>query len=140
MARLTKAHLAAGNIVALPTAAPRQIDNYRFADQRRAAGAASRASRFKSRYQHHHQREADRLAKELAQIQQTPELLILSAILRTMDADAVTRVLEKLAPGAVAGSAAHAQAVATVKASRLNVGQHMDLMRAFDRLHGEGNR
>ncbi len=137
MARLTKAHLAAGNIVALPTAAPRQVDNHRFADQRRASLAARKASRFTDRYQHHQQREADRLAKELTQIQQTPELLIVSAILRTMEADTVTRVLEQLAPGAVTGSTPHAQAVTTVKASRLNLGQQMDLMRAFDRLHGE---
>ncbi len=54
-----------------------------------------------------------------------------------MEADAFTRVLEQLAPGAVTGSTPHAQAVATVKASRLNLGQHIDLMRAFGRLRGE---
>ncbi len=68
MARATKAQLAAGKIVALPTAAPQQVNNHRFADQRRASLAARKASRFIGRYHHHQQREADPLAKELTLI------------------------------------------------------------------------
>ncbi|MBI0477495.1 hypothetical protein D9601_19350 [Sphingomonas sp. MA1305] len=138
MARLSKATLADGKVVALPTATARQVSNSRFAEQRRASLAARKASPFADRYQHHQEREADRLAGDLTTIEQTPALLIVSAILRTMDGEAVTKVLEQLAPGAVTGRPAHSQAVATVKASRLNLGQQFDLMRALDRLHGEG--
>jgi len=83
------------------------------------------------------EREADRLAQELAGIEQTPALLIVSAILRTMDADQYARVVEQLAPGAVAGRAPAMQAIATIKASRLCVGKQLDLFRAFDRMRGE---
>jgi hypothetical protein len=134
MARFSKADLASGKVVALPTAAPRQVDNSRFADQRRAALAARKASPFTQRYRHHQAREADALAAELATIEQTPALLIVSAMIRTMDPDAVKKVLEQLVPGAVGKSKPHVDAVATVKASRLNVGQQFDLLRAFDRL------
>lgn len=136
MPRLSKAQLA-GNVVVLPTAAARQVDNYRYADQRRAGRALKDASPFNAGYLAPHDREADKLADVITAIKQTPELLILSAMLRTMEADAVAKVLEQLAPGAVAGSVAHAQAVATVKVSRLNVGRQMDLMRAFDRRDAE---
>ncbi|WP_267395011.1 MULTISPECIES: hypothetical protein [unclassified Sphingomonas] len=135
MARLTKAARAAGNIAVLPTAAGRKVDNYRFAEQRRASMQARQSSRFAGLHKPHYDRAADRLATDLAAIEQTPALLIISAILRTMESDAVTKVLEQLAPGAVGGSSAHCQAVATVKASRLNLGEQFDLMRAFDRLH-----
>lgn len=136
MARLSKAHLD-GNVVALPTAATRQVDNHRFADQRRASLEARKASPFTGRYKHHQEREADRLAAELRAIEQTPALLIVSAMLRTMEAEAITRLLEQLAPGAVTGSEPARQAVATIKASRLNLGQQFDLMRALDRLRAE---
>ena len=138
MARLPKATLADSKVVVLPTAAARKIDNYRFAEQRRAALSARKGNPFADRYQHHQQREADRLAEDLTAIDQTPALLIVSAILRSMDSEAVTKVLEQLAPGAAAGRPAHCQAVAAVKVSRLNLGQQFDLMRALDRLNAEG--
>lgn len=129
--------LLATNVVALPGAAPRKVDNYRFADQRRAAGNARKESPFAERYRHHHAREADRLAADLSAITQTPALLIVSAILRTMDADAARKVMEQLAPGALSNRPAHQQALATAMASRLSTGGQFDLMRALDRLHGE---
>lgn len=137
MARLSKAQLA-GNVVILPTAAARRINNHQFADQRRASFAARQASPFKSRYRHHQEREADRLAAELAAIEQTPALLIVSAMVRALDEAAVTKIMEQLAPGAVVKRLPNEQAVAAVKASRLNVGQHFDLLRALDRLRAEG--
>jgi hypothetical protein len=138
MARLSKAVLASGKVVPLPGAATRQVDNSRYADQRRASRAARQETPFADRYKPWYDREADQLAADLSDIRQTPELLILSAMLRTMEAEAVTKVLEQLAPGAVTGSEPHRQAVTTIKASRLNLGQQFDLSRAFDRLRGEG--
>lgn len=137
MARISKAALADGKIVPLPTAAQRRVDNNRYADQRREALALRSSTPFAGRYRSSYDREADRLAGTLTDIKQTPELLILSAMLRVMEAETVTKVLEQLAPGAVNKSEPHEQAVATIKASRLTVGQQFDLFRAFDRLHGE---
>lgn len=134
MARATKAALAASNVFALPCAAPRQINNYRFAEQRRAAVQAYKSSPFLGRYVHHQAREADRLAAELSTIEQTPALLIASAMLRAMDNETVKRVIEALAPGVVAGSKPHTQAVATIKTSRLCIGEQSNLLRAIDRL------
>lgn len=138
MASARKTVPSAPAVVRLPSAAARKVDNYRYADQRRAAVAARKVSPFADRYKHHQDREAERLAVELNGIEQSPALLIVSAMIRTMDADAITHVLEQLAPGAVCGSKPHREAVATIKASRLNVGQQFDLMRAFKRLRGEG--
>ena len=137
MARTSAAALAAPNVVAFPNAAARKVDNYRFAEQRRAVLAARKDSPLCARYLSHQEREADRLAEELASIEQTPALLIVSAILRTMDADQYTRVLEQLAPGAVSGRKPVMQAIATIKASRLCVAEKLDLFRAFDRQRGE---
>lgn len=138
MARTNAAALAAPNVVAFPNAAARKVDNYRYADQRRAVLAARKDSPLCARYLAPWEREADKLAEDLASIEQTPALLIASAILRTMDADQYTRVLEQLAPGAVSGRKPTMQAIATVKASRLCVGEQFDLFRALDRLRGEG--
>lgn len=138
MARTSAAALAAPNVVAFPNAAARKVGNYRFAEQRRAVTAARKESPLCARYLSHQEREADRLAQELAGIEQTPALLIVSAILRAMEPDQYTRVLEQLAPGVVSGRAPAMQAIAMVKASRLCVGEQFDLFRAFDRLRGEG--
>ncbi len=137
MTRLSKAVLADGKVVPLPTAARRRVDNARYADQRREALALRKVTPFAGHYRSSHDRDADRLAETLSDIKQTPELLILSAMLRVMEADTVAKVLEQLAPGAVNKSAPHEQAVATIKASRLTVGQQFDLFWAFDRLRGE---
>ncbi len=136
MARTSAATLAAPNVVAFPNAAARKVDNYRFADQRRAVLAARRESPLCARYLSPADRKADRLAEDLVGIEQTPELLIVSAILRTMEPEQYDRVVEQLTgrhdyvPGR--------KALATVKASRLCLGEQMDLYRAFDRQRGEG--
>lgn len=129
---------APSNVVVLPSAAPRQVANNRFAEQRRASMAARKVSPFAGRYKHHQEREADQLAADLSGIEQSPALLIVSAMIRSMEADAVRKLLEQIAPGAVGGSKVHQEAVATVQASRLNLGQQFDLMRALDRLRQEG--
>lgn len=138
MARTSAVALAAPNVVAFPNAVARKVDNYRFAEQRRAVLAARKDSPLCARYLSHQEREADRLAQELSGIEQTPALLIVSAILRTMDADQYMRVVEQLAPGAAAGSPPAKQAIATIQASRLSTGKQFDLFRAFDRMRGEG--
>lgn len=136
MARTSAATLAAPNVVAFPNAAARKVDNYRFADQRRAVLAARKESPLCARYLSPADRKADRLAEDLVGIEQTPELLIVSAILGTMEPEQYDRVVEQLTgrhdyvPGR--------KALATVKASRLCLGDQFDLYRAFDRRRGEG--
>ena len=136
MARTSAAALAAPNVVAFPNAAARKVDNYRYADQRRAVLAARKESPLCARYLSPADRKADRLAEDLAGIEQTPALLIVSAILRTLEPEQYDRVVEELTgrPDYVPGR----KALATVKASRLCLGDQFDLYRAFDRIRGEG--
>lgn len=126
------------NIVRLPTAAARKVDNRRFASQRRAAIAASDSGPFADRYQTPRHREAVKLASDLMKIKQTPALILVSAILATMDAEAYTKVVGQFASGVASGRPAITQAFAALKASRLTSAQQMDLFRVFDRLNGEG--
>jgi hypothetical protein len=130
--------VAPSNVVILPTAAPRQVLNNRFAEQRRAKMEARKASPFADRYQHPRDRDADRLATNLTDVQQTPEMLVVSAILRSLDEATAAKVLDQLAPAALSDRPAHRQAYAIAQASRLNLGQQFDLLRALDRLNAEG--
>ena len=134
MARTSAAALPA-NVVALPSAAARKVDNFRFAEQRRAVSAARKASPLCARYLSPEDRKADQLAQDLIGIDKTPALLIVSAILRTMDADQYQRVAEQLTgdPDYELGR----KALATVKVSRMTVGEQYALYRAFDRERGE---
>jgi hypothetical protein len=131
MARTSAAALAAPNVVAFPNAAARKVDNYRYADQRRAVLAARKDSPLCARYLSPADRKADKLAEDLAGMEQTPALLITSAILGTMTQDQYDRVVDQLTgrrdyiPGR--------KALAVVKASRMCLGEQMDLYRAFDR-------
>lgn len=138
MARSTKAALAAPNVVVLPTAAPRQVDNLRYAGQRRAARAARQAEPWPGEKLFPGQREAIRKAEVLRNIQQTPALLIVTALMGAMDDDTRRRVIEALAPGVAVGRDVSVQAVAAVQASRLTIGEQLDLDFAFRRLTEEG--
>lgn len=137
MARTSAAALAAPNVVAFPNASARKVDNFRFAEQRRAVLAARKESPLCARYLSPADREADRLAQGLAGIEQTPALMIVSAILRTMEPDQCKRIVEQLTPGVVTHSKPALQALATLKAMRLSGGEQFDLFRAFDRMRGE---
>jgi hypothetical protein len=137
MARITAAALAAPNVVAFPNAAARKVNNNRYREQRHAAKDVRQDSPFPSRYLLPCQRKADRLAEELAGIEQTPALLIVSAILRTMDAEQVNRVVDQLTDKSAAERKPVAQALATIEVSRLNFAGQYDLLRAFDRMRTE---
>lgn len=129
---------AATNVVRLPTAARRKPDNHRFAEQRRAALELCRASRFAERYQCPVDRKSMTLAKQLREIEQTPALIIASAILRCIDANTYTRIVEQIAPGVVGGKPVYHQALATIRASRLTVSEQHYLLNAFARLDRGG--
>lgn len=137
MARITAAALASPNVVAFPNAAARKVNNNRCREQRHAATDARQDSPFASRYLAPWERKADRLAEELAGIEQTPALLIISAILRTMDVEQVNRVVDQLTSKTGTERKPVAQALATIEVSRLNFGDELDLFRAFDRMRKE---
>lgn len=91
--RLTKAVLAASpNIVRLPTAAPRQVSNRRFTEQRQAAGLARRSSPFKDRYIHPQVRAKLPDAAALLLVDRTPELLLSIALFEALNEDQKQRV------------------------------------------------
>jgi hypothetical protein len=85
MARLTKAAIAASpNVVRLPTAAPRQVINWRFAEQRRASIASRKDSPFRHRYIDPHVRAKLPDAAALLEVERTPELLLALAIFQAL--------------------------------------------------------
>lgn len=77
----------AENVAILPTAAPRQVCNSRFADQRKASIKARRVSPFRDRYIAPQDRRAREFAAELMEVGRTPELIISAAIFRTLTAE-----------------------------------------------------
>jgi hypothetical protein len=128
------------NVVRLPTAATRKPDNNRYAAQRKARMALrdQTADRFHFRFPG--QREAMKLAVRLEAITQTPALIAVSAILRCLDDETYVKVLHQLAPGALSQNEAARQAFITAKASRLTIGEQLDLLNALDELRGEARR
>lgn len=139
MARATKVALASPNVVVLPTAAPRQVQqNYNRAA--RAARAALREEApWPGEYQHHRQREAMRRAEIIQETARTPEMLLVSMLLQTIDDDARRKIAEGLAPSVVVGDRTALQAFAILQCSRMTVGEQLDLQRAQQQLN-EGRR
>lgn len=85
MQRLSKAALAASpNVVRLPTASSRMVDNYRFKEQREAGRRAKNASPFKTRYIDPQVRAKLPDAAALLLVERTPELLLLLAIFESL--------------------------------------------------------
>lgn len=86
--RLTKAALATSpNVVRLPTAAPRMVDNHRFAAQRRAGGKARKESPFADRYISPCVRAKLPDAAALLLLDRTPELLLSIALFEALSED-----------------------------------------------------
>lgn len=127
------------NVTVLPTAAPRQVDNLRYADQRKASRAAREASPFRERYKCPHDREADATAAIIAEAKRTPALLIVLAMLGTMPIEQRREVVQALAPGALGGGAGM-QAFHYARTTTFNVGQQLDLFRAMDRREAQEGR
>jgi len=73
------------NVVRLPTAAPRKVDNVRFVAQRYAARKLREGSPWSTSPVSPATREADAKARRISELAATPELIILRAILSTMD-------------------------------------------------------
>jgi hypothetical protein len=74
-------------VVKLPTAARRRVDNNRFADQRRAVRALRTAEPWPGEYLLPGMREERRTAEALAELNRTPELFAILAILTAFPAN-----------------------------------------------------
>ncbi|SDD58576.1 hypothetical protein SAMN05444678_11686 [Sphingomonas sp. YR710] len=126
---------APSNVVRLPTAAPRKPNNHRFKEQRAAGYEAKQASVFRERYINPRVRAVMGDAETIMGIEQTPALLIASALFALADPDTQQKAMEQLAPGAVVGRKAHIQAIATMRRLRATtIGEQYDFYNAIDEL------
>ncbi|WP_419825152.1 hypothetical protein [Sphingomonas sp.] len=126
------------NIVRLPTAARRKVDNARFAEQRRSAIAARQSGEWPGKYLHPHDRRMDEQAKLLLSIEDTVATRLLQAILAALDDGARQKVAAALAPAVIGERPAALQAFALFKTSKPTVGEAHYLGLALDRLRAEG--
>jgi len=124
------------NVVRLPTAAARQVDNYRYAAQRRAALAARCGSPFPNRHRSPSQREADTVADMLAGVEAGAGIRIVTAVLHALDMEQRRAVVERLAVESLSGAPEARQALAVAKSAAMSIGQQLDLVRALDRKGG----
>ncbi len=134
MARATKAALASPNVVALPTAAPRQVQQQYNRASRAARGALREACPWPGQYHHPQQREAMRKADIIRQMPVTPELLLVSMLLQTVPEDAFLKIVERLAPSVAAGDQLSVQALTVLQCSRMTIGEQFDFLRAQQQL------
>lgn len=112
--RATKAILAISpNVVPLPTAAPRMVDNHRFAAQRKAGRQAKDASPFKARYIDPQVRAKMPDAAALLMVERSPELLLAIAIFEALDEPQKRQVRGQCQLLKTTGAAARGAAVMT---------------------------
>lgn len=139
MRRATKAIMAASpNVVKLPTAAPRTVLNNRYAEQRQAMAALREAQPWPGERLFPGEHEARRMAEVLCAIEQTPALLMVSALLSVLDNDTREKVRKQMASHANSDTLAHRQAaVATEMSFPMTVGERLNLYRAIDYVTGE---
>jgi hypothetical protein len=112
-------------VVKLPTAAPRMVQQPQNKEGRAARAALRERQRIAFDYRHHHQREADEIAKALHPM--TPERWLLLGMLHTMPAEA----FEKMTAFGVHG---HATVRALMMLAKGGVGLNLDVMNALERL------
>jgi Lon protease-like protein len=124
------------NVVILPTAANRQVRQ----DDNLIGARARRKLRdcqvVKFPYIAPYAREADRAAAVIMSVEQTPALLLVHAILASLDRETKQSVVDRLANQS-GESPAQRQALEIAKATLLNVGDSAALVKAFARFTGE---
>lgn len=97
MPRATKAALAASNVVALPTAAPRQVNNSRYAAQRQARLALRHEQPWPGEHKWPHLRRQDVEDRLCATMERSPELLIVMTMFELMGVDQQQELAAKVA-------------------------------------------
>lgn len=113
---------SAANVVRLPTAAPRKINNNRFREQRRAASALRKESAFTDRYIDPCVRAALPDARLFNEITLTPGLLIASTLLDLIEPEIRDQLVKRLSIGAAVGRKPHQQALMLIRRQRQCVG------------------
>jgi hypothetical protein len=124
------------NVVILPTAAPRQVQQ----GSNKAGRAERRALRDAQTTRFPHKqpgvRQAEKRAVVIARVEQTASMILVHAVLSVLDENARLKVIGALAERA-AGSEAQRQAYEVANTTMLNFGQQWDLMNALSALRGE---
>jgi hypothetical protein len=128
----------ASNVVRLPTAAPRKVNNLRFKEQRRIAYDASNRKRFS--YRHHTTRKADLDAQTLTELSMTPALLIVAAMFKHLPAEAQCEVMAMVQGHSDTKPEATAKADLVMRLQRMSFREQWELQNAVDRLHGDYSR
>lgn len=128
--------LRAPNVVCLPTAAPRQVQQH----YNRAASAARRAAREQQGVKFPHRcpvdRVADKRAAVLVDVKPTPALILVQAILAELDQETRLKIIGQLAAHG-AQSTPSRQAFEIASATMLNFGDQWALFNALDRTRGK---
>lgn len=109
---------APSNVVRLPTAAPRKVDNRRFAEQRQAARAARKGSPFEGRFIHGGIRPYLETANDYYDCAPSPELALALAIFKTLPLADQSAIMAGLACQADRGSPAHRKARSVIRVER----------------------
>lgn len=131
---------APSNIVRLPTAAPRKVENRRWKEQRQAAREARRETedRFDHKSPWHRRVEHD--AELLGALTYTPALLVVAAMFREMSDDQQQRIIAQLNRHQHKGQP-HEQAALVLEMNRpMMYGRAHDISRAFKRATGKALR
>lgn len=127
MARLTKAILATSpNVVKLPTAASRQVNNNRFAEQRAAKAAVRKVQPWPGESLRRGGWQAVEQAKTFDSLEQSPALVLAMMIARALPSEIREKVVSDLAAGASINEDAKG-ALSAVKFATMTVGDVCDL-------------
>ena len=120
------------NVVILPTAAARQVQqpwNKQTRDQKRSL---QDANPWPGEYFRPGEREAIQKAKLVRSVRQTPALRIVFAVLEAMDLETRQKVVARLAIDARHGSVESLQALAISECACLSGGEQLDMCFAFE--------
>lgn len=124
------------NVVRLPTAARRKVQQPCNAAGRAARKALKEACPWPGEYIYPTERAAMKTAEVLLEMHATPELKLLTALCAALDEAQRTKVLEVLAPRVVVGRRTAQQALAVLRTTNMTVGESLDLSNAMRRLGG----
>jgi len=110
--------MAATNLVRLPTAASRKVDNHRWAEQRKAGKRAKAESRMADRYIRPEVRRMLPTAERYYDLMPTPELAVAMAVFHALPFDIQAAAVARMDAMAERGSVAHLGARAVIDVER----------------------
>lgn len=123
------------NVAILPNASPRKIEQKCNNAMRKAARALRDQHADRFGYRHPHVREQMEVAEALIEVDKTPALHILVALLSSMDRAEVEKIAQRVEAGPTSKSTK--QAWALVRSRLMNAGEMCALMTAMDEVKRE---